>query len=204
MIKVLIVEDQTMLRDALAHLIEDQPDMKVIGTTDDASKALALCRELKPDLVLMDVVTGHDSNGINCTTQIRKELPDIKIVIITSFSEITFIDQARKAGAHSFIYKNSSNEHLYYVIRSTMKGTGIYPGPADKPHFPAEFSEKEIAVIRLVCQGKQRSEISTELDISESALKPVVTSILDKTGFDSISKFAIYAVSRGFIVPDMQ
>ena len=151
MIKILIVEDQVMLRDALKHLVNDQSDMEVIGTTDDAAKAPDLCRELHPDLVLMDVVTENYTNGIVWAGIIRKELPDIKIVIMTALPDITFIDEARKAGAHSFITKNSGNEHLFYTIRSTMQGRGIYPGPEESSPFAAQFTEKEIAVIRLVC-----------------------------------------------------
>ena len=204
MIKILIAEDQTMLLDALVHLIDEQSDMEVVGTTENASQALDLCRELKPDLVLMDVVTENDANGITWAGHIRKELHDIKIVIMTAMPDITFIDEARKAGVHSYVYKNSKYDHLFYVIRNTMQGVGIYPGPNDKSPFAVQFTEKEIAVIRLVCQGKSRSEMVKELGISESMLKPIVTSILDKTGFDSIAKFAIYAVGRGFIVPDLQ
>ena len=202
MIKILIVEDQAMLRDSLEHVINEQADMEVIGITDNASKALDLCRKLKPDLVLMDVVTENDANGIIWTGKIRQELPDIKIVIMTGLPEITFIDEARKAGAHSYINKNAGNEHLFYSIRSTMKGVGVYPGSSDTSPFAAQFNEKEIAVIRLVCQGKTRSEMIEELGISESMIKPIITSILDKSGFDSIAKFAIYAVGSGLIVPD--
>ena len=201
MIKILIVEDQAMLRDSLEYIIGEQSDMKVVGTSEDASKTLDLCRHLKPDLVLMDVITENDANGITWAAKIRQELPNIKIVIMTSLPEITFIDEARKAGVHSYVYKNSGNEHLFYVIRSTIKGVGVYPGPENSPPFAELFTEKEIAVIRLVCQGKARSEIIKELDISESTLKPIITSILDKSGFDSIMKFAVYAVGRGLIVP---
>ena len=202
MIKILIVEDQAMLRDSLEHIIGEQPDMEVAGTAVDASKTPDLCRKLKPDLVLMDVVTENDANGITWAAQIRQKMPDIKIVIMTSLPEITFVDEAKKAGVHSYIYKNAGNEHLFYVIRSTMKGHGIYPGPETRPPFAEQFTEKEIAVVRMVCQGKSRSEMIKELDISESTIKPIITSILDKTGFDSISKFAVYAVGRGLIVPD--
>jgi len=203
MIKILIVEDQTMLSDSLEHIINEQSDMKVAGVTNDAAKAPQLCKELQPNLILMDVITKNDANGIIYAAQIKKEFPEIKIVIMTSLPEITFIDEAKKAGAHSYVYKNSGNEHLFYVIRSTMKGNGIYPGPSDSSPFAEQFTKKEIDVIRLVCQGKSRNEIIEALDISESTIKPIITSILDKTGFDSISKFAIYAVGRGLIVPEI-
>ena len=201
MAKILIVEDQIILRDALEHLINRQPDLEVIGVTDDASKAPQLCRELMPDLVLMDVITENGANGILWAGQIRNDLPNIKIVIMTALPEITFIDEARKAKVHSYIYKNSGNEHFFYVIRSTLKGLGLYPGPAEYSPFAARFTENEIAVIRLVCQGKSRSEMIKELDTSEFQLRTTITSILDKTGFDSITKFALYAVGRNLIVP---
>ena len=199
MIKILIVEDQAMLKDALEYLLNNQNGMKVIASTDDASKAPELCREQKPDLVLMDVIT-KETNGIVFAAQIRKEMPQIKIVIMTAFPEITFIDEARKAGAHSFIFKSSGNEHLLYVIRSTMRGIGYYPGPADKPSYADQLTEREIAVVRFIHQGISRSKMIEELGISEMTLKKDINSILNKTGFDSISKFAIYAVSRGLIV----
>ncbi|MDR0442526.1 MAG: response regulator transcription factor [Treponema sp.] len=200
MIKILIVEDQTMLREALEHLISEQDDMEVAGTTDDAARAPELCRSLQPDLVLMDVVTANNSNGISFAAKIREELPTIKIVLMTSFQDITFIDEARKAKIHSFMVKNTGNEHLFYVIRSTMKGIGIYPGPADISPFAAQFSEKEIAVIRLVCRGMARDDVVKELAMSESAIKQLIASILEKSGFDNIAQFAIYAAGKGLIV----
>jgi len=202
MIKILIVEDQTILRESLERVIGEQDDMEVAGSTDDAAKTPELCVKLKPDLVLMDVVTKNNASGITYTAQIRAEFPNIKIVIMTGFSEITFIDEARKAGAHSYVYKNSGYEHLFYVIRNTMTGNGIYPGPENNFPFDAQFNERELAVIRLVCKGKSRTEIVNELGMSEAVIKRIISSILEKTEFDNIMKFAIYAVSRGLIVPD--
>jgi len=202
MVKILIVEDQALLRDMIKDVISDQEDMRVAGTADDASLAPDLCRELKPDLVLMDVVTKNNSNGITNAAIIRKEMPEIKIVIMTGLPEITFADEARKAGVHSFINKDRGKEHLLYVIKETLQGNGIYPGPADNVPFNTQFNEKEMAVIRLVCQGKARNEIADELAMSEAVIKKIISGILDKTYFDSIMKFAVHAVSRGLILPD--
>ena len=200
MIKILIVEDQAMLKDSLEYLLNNQNGMKVIASTDDASKAPQLCREQKPDLVLMDVIT-KETNGIVFAAQIRQEMPQIKIVIMTAFPEITFIDEARKAGAHSFIFKNSGNEHLFYVIRSTMRGIGYYPGPADKPPYADQLTEREIAIVRLIHQGISRSKMLEELGVSEMTLKKDINSILNKTGFDSIMDFAVYAAVNNLILP---
>jgi DNA-binding NarL/FixJ family response regulator len=202
MIKILVVEDQTILRESLERVISEQNDMEVAGSTDDAANAPELCRELQPNLVLMDIVTKNNASGITYTAQIRAEFPSIKIVIMTGFSEITFIDEARKAGAHSYVYKNSGYEHLFYVIRNTMQGNGIYPGPENHMPLDAQFNEKELTVIRLVCKGKSRTEIVKELGMSEAVIKRIISGILEKTEFDNIMKFAIYAVSRGLIVPE--
>lgn len=201
MAKILIVEDQTMLRETLASLINSQDDMEVAGQTDDAALAPELCRRLKPDLVMMDVVTKNRNSGLKYTAIIREEFPDIKVMVMTSLPEITFADDAKKAGAHSFIHKEMDKDQLLNTINSTLQGYSTYFVSHEHLPFNAEFSEKEIAVIRLVCQGLARKEIAEKLNISEATIKQYISSILDKTGFDSISKFAIYAVDEGFIKP---
>jgi len=201
MVKIIIVEDQILMRDLLKEHIEKQSDMEVAGVTDDASKAPQLCNDLKPDLILIDIVTKSGCIGLQFAKQIRDEMPDIKVIVMTSYPEITFMEEAMKIKAHSYLQKSSGIDHLLYVIRSTMKGAGIYPSPADISPFAHVFSEKEIAIINHVCQGMARNEIAKDLGISESMVKQYITSILDKSGFDSISKFAIYAVSQGLIVP---
>ena len=201
MIKILIVEDQTILQETLEHIINGQSDMEVVGKTDDAANAPDLCRKLKPNLILMDVVTKNESNGISYSEKIIKEFPGIKIVIMTSMPDITFVDEARRIGAHSFIYKHMGKGHFYHVIRYTMAGHGVYPGPSDFSTFANKFTETEIAILRLVCKGKTRIETANELGLSDTVLGRHITSILDKSGFDSISKFAIYAVGKGLISP---
>jgi len=201
MARIVIVEDQILMRDLLEEHISRQPDMEVAGVTDDASLAPQLCSKLNPDLILIDIVTKSGCSGLQIAKQIREEMPDIKVVVMTSYPEITFIEEAMKIRAHSYLHKSSGIDHLVYVIRSTMKGSGIYPSPADISPFTQVFTEKELSVINYVCQGTARGEIAKNLGVSESMIKQYISSILDKSGFDSISKFAIYAVSQGLIVP---
>jgi len=201
MIRILIVEDQALLRDSLANTINAQEDMEVAGAIANADEALARCREIAPDLALIDVVTDNKANGISSAAVIRREMPNVKIVIMTALPEISFMEAAKNAGVHSFIYKNSGSEHLLYVIRSTMKGHGIYPGPGDETLVKLRFTEDEMAVIRLVCQGYKRNELVQALAMSEGTVKALISSILHKTGFNSITKFSIYAVAHGFVVP---
>ena len=88
------------------------------------------------------------------------------------------------------------------VIRSTLEGNGIFPGPGDDAIAQARFSDAEIKIMRLACQGKSRSEMAAALSLSESRVKALVTGILEKTGFENILKFSVYAVAHGFIVPN--
>lgn len=98
MIRVLIVEDQAILRESLARSVGDQPDMTVVSAIADASDALGVALKERPDMILMDVCTEHDSNGIVAAARIKEQLPECRVIIMTGMPEITFVDQAREAG----------------------------------------------------------------------------------------------------------
>jgi DNA-binding NarL/FixJ family response regulator len=149
----------------------------------------------------MNVVTKDNTSGIVFAGKIRKEFPDIKIVIMTAYPEITFINEAIKAGAHSFFDKDMGKEHFFYILRSTMKGINTFPVRSDHSYYSGIFTEQEIAIIRLVGQGKTRNEMAMSLNISEAVLGRHITSILDKSGFDNIMKFAVYFTGQGLIIP---
>jgi len=214
MIKILVVDDQVLFRDALVKLINSQPDMKVAAAASEAKEAPALCEKIMPDLVLMDILTDPipqnlfetaGPTGISVTAQIRKEFPHIKVIIMTGLSEVTIFNAAKKAGAHSFIYKNIHDEKFLSTIRDTMAGTYTFPEtvPSQMP-FPVSFDEREMKVLRLFCQGKTRPEIASELCVSEALVKAIITSLLNKTGFDSVLRLAVYLTSSGYILPAIE
>ena len=107
----------------------EQKDISIVGQTADPAQTFELCRNLNPDLVLINVEAESGQSDISCAAQIRRELPGIKIVITTGWPETTVTDQAWKAGIHSYYCTEKGNASLPYVIRSTMQGHGIYPGP---------------------------------------------------------------------------
>lgn len=129
MIRVLIVEDQAILRESLARSVGDQPDMAVVSAIADASEALGVALRERPDMILMDVCTEHDSNGIVAAARIKEQLPECRIIIMTGMPEITFVDQAREAGVDSFVYKNVGIDELFAVMRSTLAGYCTFPKP---------------------------------------------------------------------------
>jgi DNA-binding NarL/FixJ family response regulator len=203
MIKILLVEDQTVVRDSLAKLLDGQEDMQVVAQTGSAAEAYELCNRHFPDLALMDVMTEMGASGISAAEELRANFPSLKIIIMTGMPEITFIDSAKKAGVNSFLYKNVNSEEMLSAIRTTMSGYSIFPNavPATMPG-GFSFSDTELSIVRLVCEAKSRIEIAKELAMSESSVKAAISSILNKTGYDSIMKFALYAVANGYIIPN--
>ena len=196
MIRVLIVEDQAILRESLARSVGDQPDMTVVAAIADASDALDVVLKERPDMILMDVCTEHDSNGIVAAARIKEQLPECRVIIMTGMPEITFVDQAREAGVDSFVYKNVGIDELFAVMRSTLAGYCTFP--------TAALDDVELSILRLACEGKSRREIAAELFMSEGTIKRRISEILNKTGYDNIMRLAVRAVTEGSIVPNME
>ena len=204
MIEVMIVEDQAMLRESLAQTIESQEDMHVAACLADAADAPGRAADTGCGLVLMDVCTEHDSNGIVAARRIKEANPAVRVVIMTGMPEITFIEQARNAGVDSFVYKNVGTAELIAVIRSTMEGYSTFPRPQSNAlSGAAALTDVEISILRLVCEAKTRKEIAAELYMSEGTVKRRIGEILAKTGYDNILRLAVHAVAEGNIVPSM-
>ena len=204
MIRIILVEDQAMLRESLAIAIDAQEDMETVLTLSKATDALEAAKSYSPDLMLMDVCTEDDASGISAAAQIKRDLPGTRIVIMTGIPEITFIEQARAAGADSFVYKNVSTNELLSVIRSTMEGYSTFPAAKLGDSTLDALDEEEVQILRLVCENKSRREIADELFLSEGTVKRRISTILSKTGYDSIMKLAVHAVSDGYIVPKLR
>ena len=213
MIRVMVVDDQVLFRDAIVKLINSQSDMKVVSTAIEAKDALYLCETTSPDIVLMDILTDpapamhpdiNNPTGISVTPQIRQRFPSIKVIIMTGLSDVSIVNASKRAGAHNFIHKNTSDEQFLYSVRNTMEGYNAFPDklPAQMP-FPVSFSDREMRVLRLYCQGKTRPQIARELCVSEALIKAIITSLLNKTGFDNILRLSIYLTSNGLINPNL-
>lgn len=203
MIKAILVEDQVMLRDSLAMAIDSQDDMQVVAVLGDAADCLERVKALKPDIVILDVCTENGSSGIVAARKVKEAYPDIKTIIMTGMPEITFIEQAQKALVDSFVYKNVGTRELISVIRDTASGMSIWPNRTQNSQELSALTENEIQILRLVCESKSRREIAEELYLSEGTVKRRVSEILAKTGYDSIMKLAVHAVSKGYIVPQI-
>ena len=200
-IKILVCEDQKIVLDGIVSNLNNNKAFKVVATTKDASEILTIIRKKPVDIVLTDIITDNKKNALDEIENIRKEFPEMKIITITGFPDISFMEKAKKLGVSSFIYKNISIEELYGTIMNTYAGYSIYPHEdTTNKLMLSNLSESEMKVLRMYCSGKEREEIAEELYISMSRLKAIIASILEKTGFSSIARVAIYAVQNGLIV----
>ena len=200
MVKIIVVEDQGILRDSISYQISSTPDYEVVAKISDASEAYNYAKRLNPDLILMDVFTENGNDGIENATKIKKDFPNIKIIIMTGMPELTYIKRARDGKIDSFIYKNTSSNDLLAIISSTLLGYSTYPKEEKNLINDADLTKREFEVLQLICNGYDQKTISEKLFISLNTVKTHISSLLTKTGFESVHKLAIYAVSNGYII----
>ncbi len=201
--RILIVDDHESMREALSILFKDSKEFEVVGSIASAAYSLGYCRKLCPNLVFMDVCTEGGASGLEATKQIKSEMPDIKIIIMTAFDEITYIPRAREAGADSFIYKSKSLSFFEDVARDVMSGKAYFPEPktVPMPVGEAPLSDREMEVLRLMCRHMSNEEIGAELFISENTVKYHKANMLAKTGFTKSMDLVFYMLSNGYINP---
>ena len=184
MIKVLIVDDHDFICDALTNALENTGEFKVVNRLSNAAHAEVFCERLQPCLVLMDVCTDGGASGITATKVLREKYPEMKIIIMSGFNEITYTPRAKEAGAHAFVYKSKNLDFFIDVARRVMKGETCYPEAKTipMPMGEAPLTEREMEVLRLMCKNMTSKEIAAALAISEDDVKRHKTEILDKIG----------------------
>ena len=200
--KILIVEDQALAR---TYLCAKCADCQVAGTLFRADAALQRCNEGPIDLILMDICTESDSDGLAAAESIKKIYPQIKIVMVTSMLEGRFLDRARKIGADSFWYKDSPSGDLVGVIEGTLSGKHFWPDGVPSVRLgntlSCELSDREIETLRLLCEGKTNAEIAVKLNVGESSVRTYIDRMLEKTGYTNRNRLMIAAVGKRMVVP---
>jgi len=202
--KVLIVEDQEMPRQLLEIFIERSESFEHMASVSDASLAVEWCRSRRPDLILMDVLTEGEMSGLDAAAEIKKESPQIRIIIITSMPEYSWLDRAKACGIDSFWYKETREETILSVMERTMKGERVWPDAPPEVRLglarSGEFTERELDVLRELLTGDSNSDIGERLGISASTVKTHVQHMLEKTGFKTRTELASVARSLGLVI----
>jgi DNA-binding NarL/FixJ family response regulator len=182
------------------------PDIQVVGEAQDGREALAMARELKPDVVLMDLLMPV-MDGLESTKAIRTELPDVEVIALTSVLEGASVTGAIRAGAIGYLLKDTDAEGLHQAIRGAAEG-GVHLSPEAAAHLmrevrapenPEALSDRETEVLRLLARGKANKQIASELYIEEHTVKAHVSSILMKLGVQSRTQAALHAVRTGLV-----
>ena len=203
--KILIVEDQALARTYLCACVEKCTDCQVAGTLFRADAALQRCDEGPIDLILMDICTESDSDGLAAAESIKKIYPQIKIVMVTSMLEGRFLDRARRIGADSFWYKDSPSGDLVGVIEGTLSGKHFWPDGVPSVRLgntlSCDLSDREIETLRLLCEGKTNAEIAEKLNVGESSVRTYINRMLEKTGYTNRNRLMIAAVGKRMVVP---
>lgn len=203
--KILIVEDQALARTYLCSCVEKCTDCEVVGTLSRADAALRHCSQGHIDLILMDICTESDSDGLAAAESIKKFYPGIKIVMVTSMLEGRFLDRAKKIGADSFWYKDSPSGDLVGVIDGTLSGKRFWPDSVPSVQLgntlSCELSDREMETLRLLCEGKTNAEIAAKLNVAESSVRTYINRMLEKTGYTNRNRLIIAAVGKRMVVP---
>lgn len=203
--QVLIVEDQRMPRENMERMLVESGRYALTASVNGADVAFTICQKQPVDLILMDVCTAGNKDGIDAAADIKRNYPDVKIVIVTSMIEVSYLDRARDAGVDSFWYKDSSPLPLMEVIDRTMAGERLFPDKTPDVQLgnasSSEFTSKEIEVLRLICDGLEYREIAEEMGITERTVKFHVSNLLSKTGYANKTRLAIAVTNRNFIIP---
>ncbi len=209
MIKVLLVDDQGLIRQGLRALLELEPDLEIVAEAENGEQAINLVAEFQPDVVLLDIRMPI-MDGVAATKEIQKRFPTTKILVLTTFDDDEYVSAALQNGAMGYLLKDTPSEELAVAIRAVYKGyTQLGPGIVKKlltqfsngtpihstpvPSTLTELTPREKEVLRLIATGASNREIAQELYISEGTVKNHVTNILNTLNLRDRTQAAIWA-----------
>lgn len=213
-IKVLLVDDHTVVLKGLAFFLSTQEDLELVGEANNGKEALVKVGETNPDVILMDLYMP-EMDGVEATAYIKKEYPNVKVIVLTSFSDQAHVLPALRAGASGYILKDVEPDQLVEAIRSAYKGNiQLHPDIANallSQTLPVEEKEEESPiqvdvltareneVLQLLAKGMSNKEIASVLVITEKTVKAHVSSILSKLNLSDRTQAALYAVKNGIV-----
>jgi len=206
--RVLVVDDHAIVRKGLKAVLDLVPDMEIVGEAENGKQAVKLDRELKPDVILMDLMMP-EMDGITCIKEIRAQSPNARILVLTNFAGEDMVFPAIKAGAMGYHLKDSSPDALVNAVRQVSRGESalhpliarkvleeLHAGP-DRHLSEDPLTARELQVLRLIAQGRENHEIAGELVISEATVRTHVSNILTKLHLASRTQAALYALKEG-------
>jgi len=206
-VKVLLVDDDALIRESMQILLDLEEDVETVWAAADGREALALCAEAVPDVVLMDVRMPH-MDGVEATKRLKELYPDLPVVILTTFKDDAYIREAVRHGAAGYLLKNQPSETIINTLRAVRRGQAVFQqdvaqslwqmlgdAPADCQE-AWELTERETDVLRLIGEGYSNREIAASLFLSEGTVRNYVTVLLDKLQVRDRTQLAIAYLKR--------
>lgn len=208
MIKVVLADDHAVVRHGLRFMLEQRPDMQIVGECGDGARALELVTELLPDVALLDLLMPT-MDGVAATREIKRLVPSTQIIILTSYYEDEHIFNAIKAGALSYLLKDSSPQELVEAVRAAARGESkLHPMVAarvlremqQRQHSPLnDLTPRELDVLTRIARGRSNHEIARELVVSEPTVRTHMANILSKLHLADRTQAAIYALQKNLV-----
>lgn len=204
MIKVLIVEDQRMAQQNMETIINSSDCYTLAGIIPNAADAELFCMREPVDLILMDVCTARDESGIEACAVIKRKFQNVKVIVVTSMAEHTFIEKAKEAGADSFWYKDASHGELITVIDRTMAGEHIFPDKTPEVTLGLttsyELTDSELDVLRALMQSTSDEDAAAMLCCTKANIRWHLGKILEKTGYRTRMELLIAVAQKNLII----
>lgn len=205
MTNVLLVEDSKISRETIESHLARSADYLLLASIENAANAEIACMNGKIDLILMDVCTADDESGLKAAAVIKKHYPEIKIIIMTSMPEHSFLQKAKDCGCDGFWYKEYGDEELLDVCARVISGQKVWPeetpaisiGSADS----RDLTERELVVLRELAMGRRYEEIAEDLGITANTVKYHTKNLLQKTGYRSALQLVVDVVDKKLILP---
>ena len=203
---ILIVDDQKMQRIALQSSLSENPDYHVVDAIGNAELAISFADSRRIDLIVMDIVMTAGMNGIEAAARIKKDHPEIKIILVTSMPEVSYVEKAKEAGVEGMWYKEYEVMPLVKVIERVLKGEKIIPESTPVLTIgnaaSTDFTARELDVLRKVVYGYTDQEIADALNMSRWTVRSHVNSLMQKTGFKNRVELAVNVRSSGLVIDE--
>lgn len=214
-INILLADDHTVVRQGLRMLIDAEQDMSVVGEADNGRQTVQLARKLRPDIVVLDVAMPQ-INGLEATRQITRDLPNTRILVLSSYSDDEYVKQLTEEGASGYLVKQTAANDLIKAIREAHKGNAFFSpsisrrfldqcrdaftiGATRSPKKTGRLTAREAEVLRLIAEGRANKQIASELAISIKTVEKHRQQVMNKLGIHDVAGLTRHAIAKGIV-----